>query len=278
MKTESRKIGLSKKSLLFTPAQDVERWLGTDPPQQGTTVALGTIIAREDNPDQVIAVITSEHGLVTCNGESLIEGEIETILNWMRMLDHQPLATRTAAAGEHAFTLIELLIVVGILLVLVAIAVPSYLAAKRSSNGSAAASSIEGYNKAVQSYTNEWGVIPNGAAADMGGAQVAPPTPACLTGGELTSADDAALYGAGLTRAGYLFTAKSGGAAVGLGGCAGAQTYDIIATPSVPGSTGIVSYCVDQNGEWELPTPAAQVGPAAGVSCPADGFSERVGS
>jgi prepilin-type N-terminal cleavage/methylation domain-containing protein len=179
-------------------------------------------------------------------------------------------------SGERGFTLLELLIVTGILLVIVAIAVPSYLSAKRSSNGSAAASSVEGYNKAVQSYANEFQVIPAGGT-NMVGAEVSPPTPACATGGELTTNDGNALA-AGLTRSGYLFTYKSSGTAAGLGGCAGGASYDLIGTPSVPGSTGISSFCWDQTGGYTLATPTAQAGPAGGVSCGADGFTERVGS
>jgi type II secretory pathway pseudopilin PulG len=181
---------------------------------------------------------------------------------------------------EAAFTLLELLVVTGILLVIVAIAVPSYLAAKRSGNSSSAASSVEGYNKAVESYTNEWQVIPS-VATNMAGAEVNPPNPLCTTGGELTTKDATALA-AGLSRSGYLFTMATGNGTgtspTGLGGCPGAATYDIVATPVNPGSTGIISYCADGTGEYQESTPTAQVGPAGGVSCGADGFTERVGS
>lgn len=180
--------------------------------------------------------------------------------------------------GERGFTLLELLIVTGILLVIVAIAVPSYLAAQRSSNANAAASSVEGYNKAVQSYTNEWQVIPIAGANSMGGAQLATPAPACTDGGELTDLDATALEGTGLTRSGYLFTYNAKGTASGLGACAGGTSYDIIGTPITPGRTGVVSWCIDGTGEYQLSTPTAPAGPAGGVSCATDGFTERVGS
>jgi len=194
----------------------------------------------------------------------------------MKKIHNETKTPRTSRKGERGFTLLELLIVTGILLVIVAIAVPSYLSAKRSSNASAGASSVEGYNKAVQSYTNEWQVIPV-ASTNMAGAEVSPPTPACATGGELTT-NDANALAAGLTRSGYLFTYKATGTAAGLGGCTGASSYDLIATPSVPGSTGISSFCEDQTGGYTLATPTAQVGPAGGISCGQDGFTERIGS
>lgn len=169
-----------------------------------------------------------------------------------------------------------------VILLITAIAVPSYLAAKRSGANSSAASSVDGYNKAVQSYVGEWNVIP-ASAASMGGAEAAP-SPTCSLGQEISSNDSGLLSGAGINRSGYIFTMATslngGTAPSGLGGCPGMNTYDIVAFPSNPGTSGSAAYCADSVGEWEIAPEAAgaTLVVATGISCATDGFTERLGT
>jgi type IV pilus assembly protein PilA len=70
------------------------------------------------------------------------------------------------AREERGFTLIELLIVIIILGVLLAIAVPSYLSFKDRANKSAAQSDVRGLVPSVESYNSDNG----GTASDVDGS------------------------------------------------------------------------------------------------------------
>jgi type IV pilus assembly protein PilA len=194
--------------------------------------------------------------------------------------------TKRKLRNNAGFSLIELLVVVGLILVITAIAIPSLMAAKRSSNGSAAASSVDGYNKAVVSYSNEWNVPAPAVAVNMWGSEVNPPALSATEGGEITKTEGTALDTAtGLQKSGYLFSFKSSTpngtapAVIGSSGITGNTNYDIVATPVTPNQTGVANYCMDATGEYEqIPTGTTTQVFADGVSCSNLGFSERLGS
>ena len=58
--------------------------------------------------------------------------------------------------NQKGFSLLELLIAIGIILVITAIALPSLLASRRASYQSSAVQSITTLNKAIQTYLNEF--------------------------------------------------------------------------------------------------------------------------
>jgi type IV pilus assembly protein PilA len=127
------------------------------------------------------------------------------------------------------FSLIELLIVVAIILIIAAIAIPNLLRAKMAANESSAVASIRTINTAEITYNSTYpGVGYAATLSAMGG--VAPCTPtstaACLIDSVLASG----------VKSGYNFTA------IGSGGPPAVQYY-ATGIPVVVNQTGIRSFC-----------------------------------
>ena len=132
---------------------------------------------------------------------------------------------------NKGFSLIELLIVVAIILVIAAIAVPSFLRSRMAANESAAVGALRTLNTAQISYTSAYPTV--GYANSMGllgGTSCNPPSSAsaCLI--------DTAL--AGGTKSGYVFTLPS----ASVTGTP-ASTYNVTATPLAPNQTGTRYFC-----------------------------------
>ncbi len=127
------------------------------------------------------------------------------------------------------FSLIELLMVVAIILIIAAVAVPGLLRARIAANESAAAASIRTLNTAQISYNSVYPTI--GFAASLGalgGTSCSPPTStgACLI--------DTAL--AGGTRSGYSFSITN------VTGTPN-STYNAIAAPTTYNYSGMHYFC-----------------------------------
>jgi type IV pilus assembly protein PilA len=134
---------------------------------------------------------------------------------------------------HKGFSLIELLIVVAVILVIAAIAVPSYLRSRIAANESAAVASIRTLNTAMISYNSAYPTT--GYAGTLGalaGTTCAPPdsTSACLIDTQL---------GGGLKN-GYTFT---------LSNVTGTpnSTYTIVGAPVLPNGSGIRYFCSFQD-------------------------------
>lgn len=173
---------------------------------------------------------------------------------------------------ERGFSLIELLIVVAVILVIVAIAVPSYLAAVRSTNETAAAANLRTMSAHANTYLGHQKVLPT-LAASMGGAETATTTAStCAADGEMNTLQ-AAAWDTGFLANGYKYAFLSGGTAiVSPLGCSGSPLWEATALPaSVSG--GSVSFCVDNTGEFE----EAGTGTASsGAGCKTDGYTVAV--
>ena len=131
---------------------------------------------------------------------------------------------------QKGFSLIELLIVVAIILIIAAIAIPNLLRARIAANESSAVASVRTVNTAMISYNSSYPTV--GFAANLftlgpGGvttacASVPTSTNACLIDGQLASG----------TKSGYTFSVQ--------GTTSG---YAAWATPQHVNSTGVRAFC-----------------------------------
>ena len=129
---------------------------------------------------------------------------------------------------EKGFSLIELLIVVAIILIIAAIAIPNLLRSKMSANEASAVGSLRTINTASVSYSTTYGNYPP-SLASLGPSSSPSSTTADLI--------DAALVTG--TKSGYKFTYTSPSPY---------QQYSITASPITPGVTGQRYFFTDQSG------------------------------
>jgi len=139
--------------------------------------------------------------------------------------------------SAFGFSLIELLIVVAIIMVIAAIAVPNFLRSRSIANESAAVQAMRSVDTAELTYSTSFGT---GFAPliNLGGA-----TPCTSTSTTACILDELLSSGA---RSGYSIKTLAPGS---LGTMAAPNvTYSVNAMPQTPGSTGVRSFCSDQTG------------------------------
>src|SRR6202166_2737605 len=138
---------------------------------------------------------------------------------------------------QKGFSLIELLIVVAIILIIAAIAIPNLLRAKIAANQSSAVGSLRTLNTACIAFSTSYGQYP-AALSNLG------PIGSGGTASS-TSADliDSVLSGG--TKSGYVFTFTAG---------ASNQSYSITAKPITAATTGQNMYYTDQSGVIRVDT------------------------
>jgi type IV pilus assembly protein PilA len=148
---------------------------------------------------------------------------------------------------QKGFSLIELLIVVAIILIIAAIAIPNLLRARMSANESSAVGSIRTINTAEVSYNTTYPAI--GFSPDLvslGGA----PGVACVPAAGTACLIDSVL--AQGVKSGYNFAAAS------VAGAAPTVSYEASGVPVTVNQTGIRSFCSYEDGVVRVqPTGAA---------------------
>ena len=135
---------------------------------------------------------------------------------------------------RNGFSLIELLLVVTVILIISAIAVPNFLRSRQRANEASAVASIRVINSAAVTYSMTYPDLGYPAQlTTLGGANpcTASSTHACLV-------DDLLALG---VKSGYSFVLTGDGAVPSV-------SYTVTGTPQAVGSSGQRMFCTDQTG------------------------------
>ena len=163
---------------------------------------------------------------------------------------------------QKGFSLIELLIVVAIILIIAAIAIPNLLRAKIAANESSAAASVRTLTTAQIEYSTSYPNI--GYAANMAALGPGAGT-TCASGGPTSAAAcivDAVL--ASGAKSGYTINTT------GLTAINGANTQFVTtAFPQTAGSTGVKGFCAVEDGVVRWISPAMTAAYTADATCTA---------
>lgn len=144
--------------------------------------------------------------------------------------------------SEGGFSLIELLVVVAIILIIAAIAIPNFLRSKMAANEAAAVENVRTITTAAVVYHTTWGNGYPPLLSTLGGA------------GLLATCNQAILIDSILAsgqKTGYIFAYSPQGAAVTAPPiCAppGYEAYLVSAKPIAPGVSGQRSFCSSEPG------------------------------
>jgi type IV pilus assembly protein PilA len=174
----------------------------------------------------------------------------------------------TMRKRQKGFSLIELLIVVAIILIIAAIAIPNLIRARIAANQSSAASSLRTIASAAAMFSSTY---QDGYPAANGLTILGPPAggpgvaPSCATAGLI----DSVLSGG--QKSGYTFAWFQGSQPVTTvpNGCTAGDVdmFTATAQPIAP-STGTVSYCVDATNVVQQTLAPTVPAPGAATGCP----------
>ena len=130
--------------------------------------------------------------------------------------------------NKKAFTLVEIIIVVAIIVLLAAIAIPNLLRARLNANEASAIAALKTLSSAMETYFVSQRTYPAALSS--------------LVGANPPYID--AVLGSG-NKSGYLFNLSGGG-----------NTYSVVATPLTPNVTGVRSFFIDPSGVIRVGTDA----------------------
>ena len=168
-------------------------------------------------------------------------------------------ANQTQAQADRGFSLIELLIVVAIILIIAAIAVPSLLRSRMDANQASAVANLRTVSTAAVSY---WVTYSNGYPPTLGALGGTGPGATC----DQAVLIDEVIAAAPSQKSGYQFTytGDQGNVANPPPGCTpGFNGYLATASPIVVGLTGDISYCNNEPGVIHYDTTGAVAASAA---------------
>ena len=152
---------------------------------------------------------------------------------------------------QKGFSLIELLIVVAIILIIAAIAIPNLLRSRMAANEASAVGSMRTINTACVTYSSTYGT---GFPAAL--ANLAPANPATAAAADLI---DQVL--AGKQKSGYAFVYAAGAAVGGV-----IPTYTLNADPISRGTTGQRGFFTNQTGVIRADATTAATGTSTPIS------------
>ena len=157
-------------------------------------------------------------------------------------------------AADSGFTLIELLIVMSIMLILMALAIPQMLKLKKTANQTSATQTVRTIGQAEVTYASEFPT--NGFACSLaalgGDPKSGAPTPQAAQLIDPVLASTA-------QKSGYTFTVTCGNK-VTISNQDVYTSYEVTAVPQTVGKTGDRGYCSDENN-------IIKFDPAGGTNC-----------
>ena len=149
--------------------------------------------------------------------------------------------------GTKGFSLIELLVVVAVILIIAAIAIPNFLSTRMRANETSAVQSLRNICTAQMVYSTTWGVGFADALPKLSG------------NGVVVDQNNAGLIDTALAaglKSGYIITLTPG--IVDAQG--NLMTFSVTADPQVPGSSGVRHFYADQTSVIRF-NPSVPAGP-----------------
>jgi prepilin-type N-terminal cleavage/methylation domain-containing protein len=145
---------------------------------------------------------------------------------------------------QRGFSLIELLIVVAIILIIAAIAVPNLLRARMAANESSAGYSTRTLSTANTTYLTTYGVGFAGDLQNLGPDST--PGSASSSRADLIDSVLAVATTSAAGKSGYYFTYTAGPAGAAPASNDQNLSFSVLAIPIQPGTTGTSTFCADQ--------------------------------